>query len=99
MKTKKDIVYKKFGLNPNTTYSLPDLAKATDTPLPVLKQVEARGFGAYKTNPQSVRNATTFVKGQGPMSARLSPQAWARARVHSFLAGNPRHDADLRRRM
>lgn len=99
MLTKKQQVYKKFGLNPRETYSLPQLADITDTPLATLKAVERRGYGAYKTNSQSVRNATTFVKGQGPMSARLSPQAWAKARVFSFIAGNPRHDNDLRHRL
>lgn len=95
MITKKDIVYKRYGLNPAKAYSLPQLATITDTPLSVLKKVEARGYGAYTTNPQSVRNATTFIKGQGPMSQRLSPQAWAKARVFSFLSGSKRHDTDL----
>ena len=32
------------------------------------------------------------------MSAKLSKERWAYARVYSFLDGNPKHDEDLRRR-
>lgn len=97
MLTKKQQVYKKFGLNPRETYSLPQLADITDTPLATLKAVERRGYGAYKTSPLSVRMKGTFKKGvNAPMSQKLSPQQWAKSRVFSFIAGNPRHDADLR---
>lgn len=94
--TKKNKVYRKFGLHPNTTYSLSQLATITDTPLATLKKVEDRGYGAYYSNPQSVRMKGSFKKGvNAPMSQKLSAPQWAKARVFSFLAGNPKHDQDL----
>lgn len=98
MLTQKERVYRRYGLNPAKTYSLPQLADITEQPLATLREVERRGYGAYKTNPQSVRMKGTFEKGvDAPMSQKLSPQQWARSRVFSFLAGNPKHDTDLRK--
>ena len=97
MSTKRDMVYKKYGLDPDQTYSLRELAKITKTKLSILEEVEKRGYGAYNTNPQSVRMKGSFKKGvDAPMSMKLSPAQWARARVFSFLAGSTKHDTDLR---
>ena len=58
-----------------------------------LRKVLNRGYGAYRTAPQSVRN----VKGvKGGPGKKLSPQAWSRARVNSFCRGSRKHDRDLR---
>lgn len=78
-------------------YSLNQLAKISSVPLKMLREVYNRGIGAYKTQPSSVRLKGSYVKGvKAPMSAKLSKEQWAMARVYSFLDGNPKHDEDLR---
>lgn len=62
--------------------SLPDIAKATKIPLKTLKTVFDRGMAAWRT-------------GHRPGA---SPQAWAYARVHSFVVKGKTYytaDADL----
>jgi hypothetical protein len=80
------------------SYSIAQLAKISKVPKHILLEVYRRGLGAYKTQPKSVRLKGSFVKNvDAPMSAKLSPQQWAMARIFSFLDGNPKHDEDLRR--
>ena len=78
-------------------HSLEELSKVSHVPLSTLQEVYDRGIGAYKTQPSSVRLKGSYVKGvDAPMSAKLSKEQWAMARVYSFLDGNPKHDNDLR---
>ncbi len=78
-------------------YSLEELSEISNVPLSTLREVFSRGVGAYKTQPNSVRLKGSFVKNvDAPMSAKLSKEQWAMARVYSFLNGNPKHDNDLR---
>jgi len=97
--THKQRVLKRYGL-PDTGHSLEELAKISGVPLSTLKEVEKRGYGAYNSNPTSVRMKGTFEKGiNAPMSQKLSPQQWARARVYSFIDKGKTYyttDADLR---
>jgi len=58
-----------------------------------LRKVLNRGYGAYRTNPASVRNTRGVKGGPGP---KLSSTQWARARVNSFCGGSRKHDRDLR---
>ena len=82
---------------PDRSYSLAELSKISNVPMDILQEVYNRGIGAYKGNPQSVRLKTSFVKNvDAPLSAKLSKEQWAIARVYSFLMGNPKHDNDLR---
>ena len=60
-----------------------------------LQKVYNRGIGAYKTNPRSVRSRITGKKNV-PASQRYSKEAWACARVKSFVRGSRKHDRDLR---
>ena len=86
---------KKNGLE-DKPYSVSELAKLSGYTLKTLREVYNRGIGAYKTNPTSVRNKTTFKKGENkPMSTKLSKEQWAIARVYSFIDGNKKHDTDL----
>ena len=76
------------GLPKDTPHSLASVAKVSKLKLSVLKKVYARGVGAYKTNPASVRPKVT------------SPEEWAQARVYAFAhkvgAGMKLdHDTDL----
>jgi hypothetical protein len=80
------------------TQSLSDLSKASGKSLSILQKVYNRGIGAHRTSPLSVRMKGTFKKGvKAPMSAKLSKEQWAMARVYSYLDGNPKHDNDLRK--
>ena len=93
--TRKQKVLRKYGL-PDTGHSLEELAKVSGYSRGTLQEVYNRGIGAYKSNPESVRFKGSFKKGPGPMSAKLSKEQWAMARVYSFLDNNPKHDTDLR---
>ncbi len=78
-------------------YSIPELSHLFGYSEDVLQEVYKRGIGAYKTNPTSVRMRGSFKKGiKAPMRFKLSKEQWAKARVWSFLDGNPKHDGDLR---
>lgn len=95
--THRENVLRKLGLK-DEPHSLEELARKSGISLYVLKQVRKRGYGAYNTQPSSVRMKGTFKKGvNAPMSMKLSPQQWAMARVYSFIDGNPKHDNDLRK--
>jgi len=95
--THKERFLKAHGLE-DKGYSLEELSKISGVPLSILHEVEKRGYGAYSTQPSSVRLKGSYVKGvNAPMSMKLSPQQWAMARVYSFLDGNPKHDNDLRK--
>jgi hypothetical protein len=87
---------KAHGLE-DKSYSLKELSSISKVPMKILNEVYKRGIGAYKTQPNSVRLKGSFVKGvKAPMSAKLSKEQWAMARVYSFLDGNKKHDNDLR---
>lgn len=96
MKTHKEHFLHAHNL-PEGAYSLKELSKISHVPMSILQEVYNRGIGAYNTNPSSVRLKGSYVKGvKAPMSAKLSKEQWAMARVYSFLDGNPKHDNDLR---
>jgi hypothetical protein len=94
--TQRMRVLKKYGLE-DKPYSITELAKITGVPRKTLQEVYNRGIGAYKTSPTSVRMKRSFKKNvDAPMSQKLSKEQWAFSRVYSFLAGNKKHDNDLR---
>ena len=95
--TFREQVLRRYNL-PDVGYSLAELASITKIPKNTLQQVYNRGIGAYTSNPTSVRMKDTFAKNiRAPMSQKLSKEQWAMARVYSFIAGNKRHDNDLRK--
>jgi hypothetical protein len=94
--THRENVLKRYKLE-DKGYSLKELASITSVPEKILQEVYNRGIGAYKTQPKSVRLKGSFVKNvDAPMKKKLSKEAWAMARVYSFIDGNPKHDDDLR---
>jgi len=108
--THRDHVYAKYGLDKKKTYTLPALAKITEIPLSVLKEVESRGKGAYYSGgvggrpSSSVRMAGSFKKGvDAPAKKKLSMAQWSRARVFSFIdtykSIGLKHDTDLVKRI
>jgi hypothetical protein len=91
MATNREKFLKKHNLPADTSLSLLEISKLAKMPLNALRKVEDRGYGAYKSNPQSVRMKGTFKKGvNAPMSQKLSPQQWARARVFAFVMKTPK---------
>lgn len=86
VKTHREQLFEKLGKPLDWSPSLHDLSEATKVPLKILKEVEKRGVGAWKTNPQSIRLKGSYQKDPtAPRSARLGKEQWARARLYSFL--------------
>lgn len=84
--THREEVLRKLGLPLTTQLSLREIAKITELPYAALRKVYNRGIGAWKTNPESVRLKGSFKKDpSAPRSAKLSKEAWAFARVYSFI--------------
>jgi hypothetical protein len=91
VKTNREKFLDKHNLPSDDGLSLPQIAKLSGMPLGALKKVEARGFGAYSSSPESVRMKGTFKKGvDAPMSQKLSAPQWARARVYAFVMKTPK---------
>ena len=86
MSSNKQKFNKKYGQPLNKPNSKKDISKKTGIPMSILDQVYDRGLGAYKSNPQSVRN----VKGvKGGPGKKMSAGGWAMARVYSFSVKAP----------
>lgn len=84
--THRENVLRRFGLPLDTHLSIKQIAKLSGIPIKALYEVRDRGFGAYHSNPTSVRMKGTFKKGvDAPMSMKLSPQQWSLARIYSFV--------------
>ena len=64
---------KLHGIPTSKSLSLAEIAKLSSMPIKALKEVYAKGMGAYYSNRESVRPS---VK---------SPEQWAYARVYSFV--------------
>lgn len=91
MVTNREKFLAKHDLPKDTTLSLHEIASYARMPVGALREVEKRGYGAYNTNPTSVRLKGTFQKGvAAPMSRKLSPQQWAMGRVYAFVMRTPK---------
>lgn len=97
MTTNREKFLAKHNLPKDETLSLEEIASYSGMPVRALREVEKRGYGAYNSNPQSVRMKGSFKKGvNAPMSQKLSPQQWSRGRVFAFVMRTPKvfGDAD-----
>ena len=84
--TNKEKYNAKFGFPKGTPHSKAKISKTTGIPKRILDKVYDRGVGARKTNPQSVRSATTGKKiGGKSLRGKMSAEQWAMARVYSFV--------------
>lgn len=91
MRTNREAFLAKHDLPTNTSLSLAEVASYAKMPVAALREVETRGYGAYNSNPQSVRLKGSFQKGvNAPMSRKLSPQQWAMGRVYAFVQRTPK---------
>jgi hypothetical protein len=106
MATNREQFLKKHNIPTSQSLSTPEIARIAKMPLPALMEVAARGAGAYRTQPESVRVKGTFAKNPSlsavPLSGRLSQQQWSKARVYSFANRSPKTfgkaDADIKRK-
>jgi len=90
VRTHKESFNIRHGFARGAPHSLAEIATISKMPLSVLREVYARGVGAFRTNPASVR---PHVK---------SEEQWAQARVYSFVDKleaqvQLNHDTDLAR--
>tara|TARA_Y100001937_G_scaffold43725_1_gene61687 strand:- start:8767 stop:9114 length:348 start_codon:yes stop_codon:yes gene_type:complete len=84
--TNKDKYNAKFKFKKGTPHSKKDISKTTGIPLRILDEVFDRAVGARKSNPESVRSATTGKKvGGKSLKGKMSAEQWGYARVYSFV--------------
>ena len=84
--TNKQKYNAKYGFSKDQGHSKKDISKTTGIPLRILDEVYYRGFGARKSNPQSVRSATTGKKvGGKTLKGKMSGAQWGFARIYSFV--------------
>jgi len=84
--TNKQKYNAKYGFPKDTPHSKRDISKKTGIPLRILDDVFDRAVGARKTNPQSVRSATTGKKvGGSSLKGKMSAEQWGQSRVYSFV--------------
>ncbi len=86
MSTNKEKYNAKYGFPKGTAHSKKDISKKTGIPVRILDAVYDRGTGAWKTNPESVRNATTGKKtGTKSRRGKMTKEQWSFGRVYSFV--------------
>ncbi len=99
MSTNKQKFNRKYGFKLDEPHSKKEISKITGVSMGILDQVYDRGLGARKSNPQSVRSASTGKKvGGGSLKGKMSGPQWAMARIYSFVVGGKTQktaDADL----
>jgi len=84
--TNKDKYNAKYGFPKDTSHSRAAISKTTGIPARILTEVAKRGAGARKSNPQSVRSASTGKKiGGASLRGKMSSAQWSQARVYSFV--------------
>ena len=98
--THKQQFNRRHGKEKDASNSKAEIAKMSGISKSILDDVYDRGIGAYKTNPQSVRTKGGAKNPKAPMSAKMSKEQWAIARVYAFVnkieSGKKlNHDNDL----
>lgn len=86
MSTNKNKFNRKYGFKLDEGHSKAEISRLTGIPRSILDQVFDRGVGARKTNPESVRSATTGKKvGGRSLKGKMSAEQWGYGRVYSFV--------------
>jgi hypothetical protein len=100
--TNKQKFNKKYGFKLDEPHSKEELVKISGVPKRILDAIFDRAVGARKTNPESVRSATTGKKvGGKSLRGKMSAEQWGFSRIYGFLVGNPKQvgegkpDSDL----
>lgn len=85
MPTNKERFNKKYGFPKDQGHSKAEISRLTGIPVSILNQVYDRGVGARRSNPQSVRSATTGKKiGGASLKGKMSANSWGFGRIYSF---------------
>ena len=93
--TNKEEFNKRHNLPKDQSHSKSSISRISGIKISILDEVYDRGIGAYKTNPQGGKKDP-----KAPLSAKMSKEQWAMARVYSFVnkvEGRRKlnHDTDL----
>lgn len=88
--TNKDKYNAKYKFKKDTSHSKADISKTTGIPKRILDEVYDRGVGARKSNPESVRSASSGKKvGGKSLRGKMSANAWGFGRIYSFVMKGP----------
>jgi hypothetical protein len=86
MPTNKEKFNAKYKFPRDASHSKAEISRLTGIPRSILDDVFDRGVGARKSNPQSVRSATTGKKiGGRSLKGKMSGEQWGMGRVYSFI--------------
>ena len=86
MPTNKQKFNAKYKFPKDAGHSKAEISRLTGIPRSILDDVFDRGVGARKTNPQSVRSASTGKKvGGKSLKGKMSAEQWGMGRVYSFV--------------
>jgi len=96
----KDKFNVRYKFKKGTPHSRAEIAKLSGIPVRILTEVFKRGVGARRSNPSSVRSATTGKKvGGKTLRGKMSASQWGTSRIYSFVMKQPgtwgRADKDL----
>jgi len=90
MPTNKEKFNKKYGFKRDEGHSKSEISRITGISKSILDKVYDRGVGARKSNPSSVRSATTGKKvGGRSLKGKMSAEQWGMGRVYSFVMKQP----------
>tara|TARA_R110000851_G_scaffold83998_4_gene183410 strand:- start:1931 stop:2278 length:348 start_codon:yes stop_codon:yes gene_type:complete len=81
---------KKYGFKSDAPHGKAEISRLTGIPVRILDKIYYRGIGARKSNPQSVRSASTGKKsGGGSLRGKMSGPQWGYSRIYSFIMKQP----------
>ncbi len=90
MSTNKNKFNKKYGFKSDEGHSKAEISKLTGIPKSILDKVYDRGVGARRSNPSSVRSASTGKKvGGKSLKGKMSASQWGYGRIYSFVMKQP----------
>lgn len=86
MSTNKEKYNARYKLPKDTSHSRAEISSRTGIPSRILTEVYKRGVAARRSNPQSVRSASTGKKNQSSsLRGKMSGPQWGQARIYSFV--------------
>jgi len=86
----KDKFNVRYKFKKGTSHSRAEIAKLSGIPVRILTEVFKRGVGARRSNPSSVRSATTGKKvGGKTLRGKMSASQWGTSRIYSFVMKQP----------
>ncbi len=90
MSTNKNKFNRKYGFKSDASHSKAEISRLTGISKSILDQVYDRGVGARRSNPSSVRSASTGKKvGGKSLKGKMSASQWGYGRIYSFVMKQP----------